>query len=194
MQDHRGQQPGLAGPRRGHHQDVLLHRHPQLVPPVGPADTYRVLPRPARPLPGGQRPPGPAGGAERRQSPPPPPQGDRGREAAAGMQPQEQPQFQVADPMRREPAFGDEAEPHQRRECDRDAEEDQCLHAGLASPCAARTALRSAVRAAPGVQLSLGARSRCRSARRQSAGCRPAGRAAAALRPGNARSWSRSPG
>jgi hypothetical protein len=50
-EDHVGQERGLERPRRGHHQHVLFQWDPQAVPPVRPAEEYRVLSRRQRPRP-----------------------------------------------------------------------------------------------------------------------------------------------
>ena len=45
-----GQECGLEGPRRGHHQNVPLERNAQLVPVVGTAEENRVLARVQEPV------------------------------------------------------------------------------------------------------------------------------------------------
>ena len=64
-QDHIGQERGLEGAGRGHHQQVLFQRDPQPVPVVRPAQEHRVLPRIAHPVPpaGGSGGCGPSGAA-----------------------------------------------------------------------------------------------------------------------------------
>ena len=95
-QDDVGQERGLERPRRRHHQQVLFERDAQAVPVVRPAEEHRVLARVQEPVAQRQDRADPAGAAQRREAAPAQPQAEGVGEAFAGVQPQVQPDPQVA--------------------------------------------------------------------------------------------------
>jgi hypothetical protein len=69
-QDGVGEEGGLVGAGRGHHQQVLLQRHMEAVPVVGPAQKHRVLPGVQEPASQRQVRADPAGAAQGSQAAP----------------------------------------------------------------------------------------------------------------------------
>src|ERR1039457_1266279 len=83
-QDHIGQERGLVGAGRGHHQQVLLQRDLEPVPVVGPAEEHRVRAGVQEPVPQREGAADPARAAQGGQAAPAQPQADDGGEAFAG--------------------------------------------------------------------------------------------------------------
>ena len=119
-QDDIGEERGLVGAGRGHHQQVLFQRDPQAVPVVRPAEEHRVLARSGDPVPQRERGADPAGAAQRGQAAPAQPQAEEVGEAFAGMQPQVQPDPEVAGTVAGQVAGGQERPRDERGEQDDD--------------------------------------------------------------------------
>ena len=163
-QDDVGQERRLIGPWRRHHENVLFQRDLEAVPVVRPAEEHRVGARVQEPLVQREGGADLARAAERCQAAPPQPQGEGGGEALAGVQPQVQAEAQVAGAVAGQVPGGQERPRGERGQAQDDRQEDGQDdgvpedHRG--SPFwAARTALRRAVRAAPGLRATRGARS-----------------------------------
>ena len=149
--DHVGQERRLISAGRGHDEQVLFERDAQLVPVVGAAEEDRVLARVQQAV--AQREGGAdlAGAAQDREAGPAQPQAEEVGEAFAGVQPQVQPDAQVAGAVAGQVAGGQERPRGERRHDEHDGQGDGELDDHRGSPFrAARTALRRAVRAAPG--------------------------------------------
>ena len=86
----------MIGPRRRHHQQVLLQRDPQAVPVLGAAEEHRVLGWVQQAVPPGQGGADLAGAAQDREAGPAQPQAEDVGEALTGVQPQVQADAQVA--------------------------------------------------------------------------------------------------
>ena len=107
------QPAGFAGPRRRHHEHVLLKRHPQPVPVMRPAQHDRVSGRTDHdPRPERQRGTDFAAAAERREAPPAQPQLNDGGVPAPRVQPQPDTDPVVAHPVAGQLPVRDER-PHQ---------------------------------------------------------------------------------
>ena len=145
-QDDIGQERGLIGPGRGHHEQVLLQRDPQAVPVLSAAQEHRVLPGVSEPVAQREGRADPGRAAHGSQVAPAQVQAEQVGEALAGMQPQVQADAQVAGAVAGQVPGGQERPRGERRHDEHDGELDH--HRG--SPFrAARTALRRAVRAEP---------------------------------------------
>ena len=156
-QDDVGQERGLEGPRRRHHQDVLFERDAQPVPVVGAAQEDRVLARVQDPVAQREGGADPARAAQRREAAPAQVQAEEVGEALAGVQPQVQPDPQVAGAVAGQVTGGQERPRGERGQDQHDGQHDGVLDDHRGSPfCAARTALRRAARAAPGCRPSEG--------------------------------------
>ena len=107
-EDDIGQERGLIGPWRRHHQQVLFQRDAQAVPVVRPAEEHRVLVRFGDPVPHRERGADPARAAQRREAAPAQPQAEGVGEALAGVQPQVQPDPQVPGAVAGQVAGGQE--------------------------------------------------------------------------------------
>ena len=148
---------------------MLLQRDPQAVPVVGPAEEHRVLARVGDPVPQRQARADPAGAAQRGQAAPAQPQAEHVGEALAGVQSQVQANPQVPGPVAGQVAGGQERPGERGGEDDEDDQGDGVLGDHEGSPLRAdRTALRRAVRAAPGFRSAAGARAALMAATRSS--------------------------
>ena len=194
-QDDVGQERRLERPRRRHHQHVLFQRDPQPVPVVGAAEEHRVLARVQDPVAQREGGADPGRPAQRGQAAPAQPQAEDVGEALAGVQPQVQPDPQVAGAVAGQVAGGQERPRGERRHDEHDGQGDGVLEHHRGSPFrAARTALRRAVRAAPGCRPAWGARAEAIRGDGARAGSRRETHAVRSPDPGSGRSWSPSPG
>ena len=156
-QDDIGQERRLVGAGRRHHQQVLLQRDAQPVPVVGAAEEDRVLARVQDPVAQREGGADPGRAAQDGQPAPPQPQADDGGEALAGVQPQVQPDPQVAGAVAGQVPGGQERPGEGRGQDEQDGQGDGVREDHRGSPLRAdRTALRRAVRAAPVFRSSLG--------------------------------------
>ena len=150
-QDDVGQERGLERPRRCHDQDVLFERDPQAVPVVGAAEEHRVLAGVQEAVAQREGGADPARAAQGGQAAPAQPQAEQVGEAFAGVQPEVQADPQVPGAVAGQVPGGQERPRGERGHDEDDGQGDGVLEDHRGSPFRAeRTALRRAVRAAPG--------------------------------------------